>query len=58
MTILPWVRAMLVCPQCRGELEDRTDALWCAACRLRYPVVDGSPWLVPELATREHESPR
>ncbi|MFW5951844.1 MAG: Trm112 family protein [Gemmatimonadota bacterium] len=36
---------ILVCPKCRGELEYRTDpeSLTCAACALRYPVVDGIP---------------
>jgi uncharacterized protein YbaR (Trm112 family) len=58
VTVVPWVRAMLVCPQCRGDLEDLPDALRCRACRLRYPVVDGAPWLVPELATREDENQR
>ena len=59
--IAPWVRAMLVCPKCRGPLTDRpveaaaddlTGHLDCEACGLAYPVVDGTPWLVAEHARR------
>lgn len=58
--VLPWVRAMLVCPKCRGELTERVEAgdggitgyLDCAACALAYPVVNGTPWLVIEHAVR------
>jgi uncharacterized protein len=36
---------ILVCPQCKGELEYRTDQneLVCHACRLRYEVRDDIP---------------
>lgn len=36
---------ILVCPQCKGELEYRTDpeSLVCHACALRYEVRDGIP---------------
>ena len=56
---LAQVRQWVVCPACRGELEDapRDDpeapAAWiCPACRLAYPIVDGVPWLTPDLARR------
>jgi len=52
----------LVCPACRGDLarwpegsslaDGSAEALLCHADRLRYPVVDGAPWLVPEKAQR------
>lgn len=37
--------AILVCPQCKGELEYRPDAneLICHACRLRFEVRDDIP---------------
>ncbi len=44
------LRALLVCPVCRGELEDRPDALVCSADRLAFPVVDGVPYLILETA--------
>jgi uncharacterized protein YbaR (Trm112 family) len=44
------VRALLVCPGCRGELDDLEAGLRCGACRVVYPVVAGVPWLVPEHA--------
>lgn len=36
---------VLVCPQCRGELEYREDeqSLLCHACHLRYNIRDGIP---------------
>lgn len=50
----PRLRGLLVCPSCRGELEEIPSALRCPAERLRWPVVDGVPLLVPEEARREH----
>ncbi len=35
-----------VCPRCTGELESGDAALYCAACKLTYPVRDGVPYLV------------
>lgn len=49
----PRLRGLLVCPSCRGELEERDDLLICTAEGLIYPVVEGVPHLVPELARRE-----
>lgn len=46
----PRILAELVCPVCRGELTELSDALGCSACRLRYPVVGSVPYLVRELA--------
>jgi uncharacterized protein YbaR (Trm112 family) len=46
------LRALLVCPACRGELRDVRRGLLCAPCGLVYPVVDGSPYLVRECALR------
>jgi uncharacterized protein YbaR (Trm112 family) len=46
----PWLRAQLLCPACRGELDDVADGLACGACGLTYPVVDGVPWLTAEQA--------
>jgi uncharacterized protein len=43
-------RELLVCPVCRGELAEVGDGLVCDACRLRYPIVDGVPWMTEELA--------
>jgi SAM-dependent methyltransferase len=39
------VRALLRCPGCRGELEDREDALYCRACTRNYACFDGKPVL-------------
>lgn len=58
----PRLRGLLVCPRCRGELvvvgSGRSDLaaeeeLRCGACQVRWPVVDGVPWLVEEHARRD-----
>lgn len=49
-TIDPEVRALLVCPACRGELSDVPAGLHCGACALVYPVEEGVPYLVRECA--------
>jgi len=52
---IPWtldteLRALLVCPACRGELTDLSEGLHCPACALLYPVVDDIPQLIAEEA--------
>ena len=44
---------ILVCPQCKGDLEYREgdNALVCRACRLRYRIEDGIPVMLIEEAT-------
>ncbi len=46
---------ILVCPNCRGELEERPESstLRCLSCGLIYPVEDGIPIMLVERATRE-----
>ena len=51
----PTLRALLVCPSCRGELEDAERGLICRAEGLVFPVEDGVPILVRELARRVRE---
>ncbi len=44
---------ILVCPQCKGDLEYREgdNDLVCRACRLRYRIEDGIPVMLVEEAT-------
>ncbi len=44
---------ILVCPQCKGELEYRTEpeeVLICNACKLVYAVRDDIPVMLPDEA--------
>lgn len=43
---------ILVCPVCKGPLENRTAAaeLVCKACRLAYPVKDDIPVMLEDEA--------
>jgi uncharacterized protein YbaR (Trm112 family) len=41
------VATLLRCPRCAGTLDGPT-ALECKACGVRYPLIDGLPWLLPE----------
>lgn len=45
MALSPQLLEVLACPKCKGKLELVQDggALDCAACRLRYKIVDGIP---------------
>lgn len=54
MSLDPELRALLVCPKCKGELEYRTgpaESLACPACRLVYAVEDDIPVLLIDEAT-------
>lgn len=42
------VLALLVCPHCKGPLEEAPDELRCSRDGRRYPVVEGVPWLTDE----------
>ncbi len=52
MTISETLLEILVCPTCKQKLEltPQNDALLCRTCRLRYPVEDGIPVLIPSEA--------
>jgi uncharacterized protein YbaR (Trm112 family) len=43
------VATLLRCPRCAGTLEGEA-AFECLACGVRYPLIDGLPWLLPEPA--------
>lgn len=42
------VLALLRCPTCKGPLERDKEQLVCPTERIRYPVVNGVPWLTLE----------
>lgn len=58
MSVPDELLAILVCPDCRGDFEDRGDRLVCKACGLHYPVKDGIPYLRPEDGFRPEEGDR
>jgi uncharacterized protein len=45
---------ILVCPQCKGDLELTTqqDGLTCPACKLLYPIKDDIPVMLIDEATK------
>jgi len=46
MSLAPELRALLVCPKCKGALDYRQapqEQLVCAPCRLAYAVEDDIP---------------
>ena len=53
-TIEPWLREILRCPRCHGELTDATGPdgpeLHCATDSLGFPVEDGVPVLLVDRA--------
>lgn len=46
------LKELLVCPQCRGTLEERPDGLLCAREDLLFPIRDGLPVMLLEEATK------
>jgi len=46
--------AIIVCPQCRGEiaLNDTKDGLVCGACQLLYPIEADIPVMLIEAAKK------
>ncbi len=52
----PALLAIIVCPDCRGELvltaRDGDDELVCQACGLAYPVRDNIPVLLVDEARK------
>jgi uncharacterized protein len=59
MSLDPHLREIIVCPQCRGSLTDRSThesaagvitELLCEACSLAYPIVDDIPVLLVDEA--------
>lgn len=46
------LKELLVCPQCRGELEERRDGLLCLREGLLFPMRDGLPVMLLEEATK------
>jgi glycosyltransferase involved in cell wall biosynthesis/SAM-dependent methyltransferase/uncharacterized protein YbaR (Trm112 family) len=45
----------LCCPVCRKELQSGGSSLDCPACGRSYPITDGIPLLVPDLAVTSHD---
>ncbi len=48
----PQLLEILVCPQCKGELEyrEKENELVCHKCRLRYEIRDGIPIMLVDEA--------
>lgn len=53
----PRVRPLLVCPSCRGQLDEGPGVLICPAEGLAYPVRDGVSILLPEKADKVPKRP-
>ena len=50
MNLDPRLRAIIVCPQCKGDLTEQGEELVCPACRLAYAVRDDIPVLLVDEA--------
>ena len=52
MALSPELLSILVCPACKGDLayDEAAASLSCAACRLKYKVVDDIPVMLVEEA--------
>ncbi len=54
MALSPELLAILVCPQCKGDLayDEAGQKLSCGACKLRFKVVDDIPVMLVEEAEK------
>ncbi|MEJ7794764.1 MAG: Trm112 family protein [Nocardioides sp.] len=52
MKLDPTLLAIIVCPDCRGELAATGEELVCQSCGLAYPVRDDIPVLLVDEARR------
>jgi uncharacterized protein YbaR (Trm112 family) len=54
MALTPDLLAILVCPACEGDLayDSAAQTLTCAACRLRYKIVDEIPVMLVDEAEK------
>lgn len=54
MPLSPDLLSILVCPQCKGDLDydQAAQTLSCARCRLRYRIVDDIPVMLVEEAEK------
>jgi uncharacterized protein YbaR (Trm112 family) len=55
MSVAPELLEILVCPQCKGDLEYRQsprEELVCKRCRLIYAIEDDIPIMLIDEATR------
>jgi len=44
------LKAILVCPACKGDLRFEETRIICPACRKAYPIRDGIPVMLPDEA--------
>ena len=49
-------RPAFSCPECRSSLIARADGYECGQCGRSYPIVDGIPVLLLDVAAAEHET--
>ena len=54
MAISKELKEILVCPQCKGELEfhEEKNEIHCVKCRLAYPIQDDIPVMLIDEAKR------
>jgi uncharacterized protein YbaR (Trm112 family) len=54
MPLSPDLLSILVCPQCKGDLDydQAAQTLSCPRCRLRYRIVDDIPVMLAEEAEK------
>ena len=54
MALSPELLAILVCPSCKADLayDATAQTLTCAACRLRYRIVDDIPVMLVDEAEK------
>ncbi|MDP8259694.1 MAG: Trm112 family protein [Candidatus Gygaella obscura] len=43
---------ILICPACKGEVEEKEGKIICKKCGLKYPIKDGIPVMLVDEAEK------
>jgi len=52
-----WLRRILACPACKGDVSLQEDKIVCAKCGRRYPVKRGADYDIPIMLVDKAEVP-
>ena len=53
MTISKELLDILICPACKGKVEEKEDKIVCISCGLKYLIKDGIPIMLVEEAEKQ-----
>lgn len=55
MTVNKELLKIMICPECKGEVDEKENKIVCASCGLKYPIKSGIPVMLVEEAERSDQ---